>query len=174
MDRKINSAPATIFPKLQLHNMPPNFAMLTSRLHERTCLACGKPPQLEPALCLICGALLCAGPSCKRVKTADEPGRQEGECTRHARRCGLGVGIFALVHQGVVLLVDGARSSFYPSLYLDAHGEEDRGLRRGKPLFLSAQRQAAIHKLWVSQAVPLEVARSRAAASHAAIRLGLY
>ena len=164
----------TIFPKLQLHNMPPNFAMLTSRLHERTCLACGKPPQLEPALCLICGALLCAGPSCKRVKTADEPGRQEGECTRHARRCGLGVGIFALVHQGVVLLVDGARSSFYPSLYLDAHGEEDRGLRRGKPLFLSAQRQAAIHKLWVSQAVPLEVARSRAAASHAAIRLGLY
>ena len=86
----------------------------------------------------------------------------------------MGIGIFALVHQGITLLVDGTRSAFYPSLYLDAHGEEDHGLRRGKPLYLSAARQEAIHRLWLAQAVPREVARSRASASHAAIRLGLY
>ena len=159
-------------PTLQLQRMPPDFATLTMQLHRRTCAACGKVPQVEPALCLICGALLCAGPSCKRVKGLDEP--REGECTRHARRCGLGVGIFALVHQGVTLLVDGRRSAFHPSLYLDAHGEEDLMLRRGKPLFLSTARQAALHRLWLAQAVPLEVARSRASAPHAAIRLGLY
>ena len=190
-------------PPLHLHRMPPDFATLTMQLHQRLCVACIKVPQVEPALCLICGALLCAGPSCKRIRQPMDS--REGECTRHARGCGLGIGIFALVHQGITLLVDGTRSAFCtrqigsnladtrasqhlhhacrsdrprvcadPSLYLDAHGEEDHGLRRGKPLFLSAERQAAIHRLWLAQAVPREVARSRASASHAAIRLGLY
>ena len=102
--------------------------------------------------------------------SSDEP--REGECTRHARACGNGLGIFALVHQGICLLVDGPRSSFYPSLYLDAHGEEDHGLRRGKPLYLDAQRVASIHRLWLSQTIPLEVARSRASAAHTVNRLG--
>ena len=159
-------------PTLHLHRMPPDFATLTMQLHQRLCVACVKVPQVEPALCLICGALLCAGPSCKRIRQPMDS--REGECTRHARGCGMGIGIFALVHQGITLLVDGTRSAFYPSLYLDAHGEEDHGLRRGKPLYLSAARQEAIHRLWLAQAVPREVARSRASASHAAIRLGLY
>jgi hypothetical protein len=98
---------------------------------------------------------------------------QEGECTRHARRCGLGVGLFALVHQNLTLLVDETRSAYHASLYLDEHGEEDRGLRRGKPLFLNAARQAALHRLWLAQAVPLEVARSRSSTS-SVIRLGYY
>ena len=76
--------------------------------------------------------------------------------------------------QGITLLVDGPRSAFAPSLYVDAHGEEDHGLRRGKPLYHSPVRQAALHRMWLAQAVPLEVARSRANDSHAAIRLGLY
>ena len=53
------------------------------------------------------------------------------------------------------------------------HGEEDHGLRRGKPLFLNAARQAAIHKLWITHAVPLEVARARAKASPP-LRLGIF
>ena len=58
--------------------------------------------------------------------------------------------MFYLLHEGRVLLTyssgelhEGrAIPHFYPSIYLDAHGEEDHKLRRGRPLFLSAQRQA--------------------------------
>lgn len=162
-------AAAPRLPMLQLHAMPSDFASLTASLHQRVCASCAKPP-LEPALCLLCGALLCAGPSCRRPRAAHE---KEGECTRHARRCGLGVGLFALVHQNVTLLVDETRSAYHASLYLDAHGEEDRGLRRGKPLYLDAARQAALHRLWLAQAVPLEVARSRTSTT-SVIRLGYY
>ena len=69
--------------------------------------------------------------------------------------------------------VDEARSAYHASLYLDAHGEEDRGLKRGKPLYLNKARQAALHKLWLEQAVPLEVARLRFSASNV-IRLAYY
>ena len=172
VDASLALGPPPRLPRLHLFKMPPDFASLTSTLHQVPCLACGRPPQVEPALCLLCGALLCAGASCRRTKNPRE--FREGECTRHARTCGLGLGIFALVHQGITLLIDGPRAAFYPSLYLDAHGEEDHGLRRGKPLYLSAERQAAIHRLWLAQSVPLEVARSRASASLGAIRLNHY
>ena len=160
-------------PCLQLHAMPRDFVSLTALLHLRVCASCAKPP-LEPALCLLCGALQCAGPSCRRPRVQLQAGQlQEGECTRHARRCGLGVGLFALVHQNLTLLVDETRSAYHASLYLDEHGEEDRGLRRGKPLFLNSARQAALHRLWLAQAVPLEVARSRSSTS-SVIRPGYY
>ena len=142
--------------------MPRDFATLTAQLHQRTCISCQHVP-VEPALCLLCGALLCAGPHCRRERSAGEP--IEGECTRHARQCGRGVGIFALVHQCVTLLVDETKSAYYASLYLDAHNEEDRGLRRGRPLYLNASRQAALNSMWFAQAVPVEVARMRATAT---------
>ena len=104
-------------PRLQLQYMPRDFATLTAQLHQRTCISCQHVP-VEPALCLLCGALLCAGPHCRRERSAGEP--IEGECTRHARQCGRGVGIFALVHQCVTLLVDETKSAYYASLYLDA------------------------------------------------------
>ena len=156
-------------PRLQLLAMPRDFATLTAQLPKQ-CAACGKPP-LEPALCLLCGTLVCAGPSCRRERRPGEP--REGECTRHARSCAREVGVFALVHQCTTLLIDGACATYHASLYLDAHDEEDRGLRRGKPLFLNAARQAALHRLWLAQAVPLEVARARAGAT-SVIRAAYY
>ena len=85
----------------------------------------------------------------------------------------MGVGIFALVHQCVTLLTDESRACHYSSLYLDVHNEEDRGLKRGKPLFLNQGRVAAIRKLWLAQGVPLEVARIRAGAT-GVVRMGFY
>ena len=75
---------------------------------------------------------------------------------------------FYLLHEGRVLLTyssgelhEGrAIPHFYPSIYLDAHGEEDHKLRRGRPLFLSAQRQADLHHLWLTHAIPITVARA--------------
>ena len=105
---------------------------------------------------------MCAARHCKR---RDPSLARMGECTRHARSCGGGVGVFYLVHQCMVLLVHGAFASYHPSLYIDAHGEEDRGLRRGQPLFLSPARQRTLYALCLAHAVPIEVARTRAAAS---------
>ena len=146
---------------LQLHSLPPDFATLTSQLHARCCIACSRPP-VEPALCLVCGALVCADRR-RRDRSADIT--REGSCTRHARECSAGAALFYLVHKGVVLLVDGPHSAYHPSLYVDAHGEEDRDLRRGNPLFLSQERVATVHKLWLSHALPNAVARRRAVAS---------
>lgn len=45
----------------------------------------------HPAVCLVCGEVL------------DASGR--GQCTRHARECGCGVGLFFLLQVGVMLVV---------------------------------------------------------------------
>ena len=74
----------------------------------KNCIYCDTPP-LEPAVCLLCGALVCAGPNCRRRRAEGE--KKEGECTRHARTCGCGTGMFYLAHQGMVLLMDS--SCFY-------------------------------------------------------------
>ena len=43
--------------------------------------------------------------------------------------------------------------------YLDAHGEVDEGLRRGRPQYLAAKRYADIRKLWLQHGIPAYVAR---------------
>ena len=143
--------------------VPGHFYALTAALNGRNCANCGAVPQ-EPALCLVCGAVICAARHCARHKP-EAGARGEGDCTRHARTCGGGCGIFYLVHQCTVLLLHSAFAAYHPSLYLDAHGEEDRGLRRGKPLFLNPERRRALYQLWLAHAVPVEVVRSRAASS---------
>lgn len=62
---------------------------------------------------------------------------------------------------------------YQPSLYLDSHGEEDKGLRRGKPLYLSKPRVAALLRMWLTHSIPLEVARARASSS-SVIRANFY
>ena len=46
------------------------------------------------------------------------------------------------------LLCVGRRHSWWGSLFLDSHGEEDRGLTRGRPLLLNPQRLHAVVALW--------------------------
>lgn len=55
-----------------------------------------------------------------------------------------------LKQTSVVVIRDSRRKSRWGSPYLDAHGEEDHELHRGKPLFLSAERYEALEKLWLS------------------------
>ena len=61
-----------------------------------------------------------------------------------------------------VLLVRGPHASYAPSIYVDDHGEEDVGLRRGAPLRLHAGRVAALEALYNTHGVAREVARLRA------------
>jgi hypothetical protein len=86
-----------------------------------------------------------------------------GNCTVHARRVnGDGVGVYFLVLKCAVLLVRGPHASYAPSIYVDDHGEEDVGLRRGAPLRLNHDRLKALELLYNNHGVAREVARLRA------------
>jgi hypothetical protein len=53
------------------------------------------------------------------------------------------------------------KSAYSASLYVDRHGEEDPGLRRGRPLFLNDARYRELEMLWRQQGIPREVAQIR-------------
>ncbi|CAN0327572.1 unnamed protein product, partial [Ectocarpus sp. 8 AP-2014] len=104
--------------------------------------------ETDPAVCLVCGQVFAAG--------AKGMGHV-GECTLHARECGAGVGVFFLVQRCVVLLIRDSRGAYYPSIYLDDHGEEDAQLRRGRPLFLNKHRYDSLKQLYLRHKVAQEV-----------------
>ncbi len=142
---------ATRFVKL-----PESFTELYARLRDARGLG-GDDVDHGAAVCLLTGRVLHAG--------AKRPGAP-GNCTLHARRInGDGVGVFFLVLKCAVLLVRGPHASYAPSIYVDDHGEEDVGLRRGAPLRLHAGRVAALEALYNTHGVAREVARLRARSS---------
>jgi hypothetical protein len=112
----------------------------------------------ETAICLLTGAVMRSGSS---RRTYARPPRPPGACTLHARKNGSGIGIFFLVQKCTVLLMHNNKSAYSASIYVDEHGEEDPGLRRGRPLFLNDARYRALEKLWRQQGIPREVAQIR-------------
>ncbi|KAL6847903.1 hypothetical protein ACP4OV_022031 [Aristida adscensionis] len=134
------STPAVPFRLMQL---PPVYQVLLERYVKMQCPDCGSVPD-EPALCLLCGKL--CSPSWK-------PCCRTGKCLNHASQCGAGVGIFLLVRKTTILLQRSARLAFWPSPYLDAFGEEDHEMQRGKPLYLSQERYAALTYLVASHSL---------------------
>jgi len=167
-------------PAPTLIPLPVEFETLYERVRGATCSACGVVPS-DPALCLVCGLLLCAGSECCRSTRPTVVSRMmmrsAGECTRHARTCGGGTGIFLLLAgsggggggASCLVLVRGKRAAYGPSPYVDAHGEADVGLRRGRLLHLSAARYASLTELWAKGEVAREVGRLRMAADSVVI-----
>ena len=112
----------------------------------------------EMAICLLTGAVMRSGSSKRSFHRAQ---RSPGACTIHARKNGSGIGVFFLVQKCTVLLMHNNKSAYSASLYVDEHGEEDPGLRRGRPLFLNDGRYRALELLWRQQCIPREVAQIR-------------
>uniref|UniRef100_A0A8C3GB78 E3 ubiquitin-protein ligase n=1 Tax=Cyclopterus lumpus TaxID=8103 RepID=A0A8C3GB78_CYCLU len=126
----------------RLLQLPDNYNIIFQYYHRKACTACKKVPK-DPALCLVCGAFVCLkGVCCK----------QQGicECVLHSQHCGAATGIFLLINASVIIIIRGHRFCLWGSVYLDAHGEEDRDLRRGKPLFLCAERYRVLEQQWGS------------------------
>ncbi|KAG6540804.1 hypothetical protein Mapa_017828 [Marchantia paleacea] len=123
----------------KLMELPHLFQDLLQRYVKERCLRCGNIPE-KPALCLLCGTLVCAITS--RPCSCSSLNKQ-GECYRHAMACGAGVGVFLMLRRTNILLQRCERQANWPSPYLDAFGEEDMD-QRGKPLFLSEERYAAL------------------------------
>lgn len=172
----VAAGPAAAAPHLRpkLLALPELYQNLYLEWSERPCARCRRPPR-EPALCLVCGALVCcAGECCAarhphphahaaaalgdaafRFGHAVEPGSgllvphtAPRECFTHAASCGAGTCVFLLVKATKLLLLRGPRSCVFPSPYLDSHGEEDMYLRRGRPLYLSEERYTAVGATW--------------------------
>ncbi|CAB1346618.1 unnamed protein product [Coregonus sp. 'balchen'] len=125
-----------------LLHLPDNYNTIFQYYHKKACTACKKVPK-DPALCLVCGTFVCLkGLCCK----------QQGicECVWHSQHCGAATGIFLLINASVIIIIRGHRFCLWGSVYLDAHGEEDRDLRRGKPLFLCVERYKVLEQQWVS------------------------
>jgi len=110
----------------------------------------------ETAICLLTGAVMRSG-TIRRMKTSRPP----GTCTMHARKVGSGIGVFFLVQKCTILLMHNNKSAYSPSLYVDEHGEEDVGLRRGRPLFFSEERYQALETMWRTHGIPREVSQIR-------------
>merc|ERR1712127_250995 len=110
----------------------------------------------ETAICLLTGSVMRSG-TIRRMKTNRPP----GTCTLHARKVGSGIGVFFLVQKCTILLMHNNKSAYSPSLYVDEHGEEDVGLRRGRPLFFSEDRYQALETLWRTHGIPREVSQIR-------------
>ncbi|KAI3447694.1 hypothetical protein Pfo_004359 [Paulownia fortunei] len=127
----LRCTPAVPF-KLML--LPHLYQDLLQRYIKKCCPDCGAVKE-EPALCLLCGKL--CSPNSKT-------GCRESGCQTHAMACGAGIGVFLLIRRTTILLQRSARQAPWPSPYLDAFGEEDVEMHRGKPLFLNEERYAAL------------------------------
>ncbi|KAL2938478.1 E3 ubiquitin-protein ligase PRT6 [Bienertia sinuspersici] len=70
--------------------------------------------------------------------------QSESGCQTHAASCGAGTGVFLIIRKTTILLQRNKRQAPWPSPYLDAFGEEDVDMHRGKPLYLNEERYAAL------------------------------
>ncbi|OIW07475.1 hypothetical protein TanjilG_14421 [Lupinus angustifolius] len=123
--------PAVPFELMRLPNV---YQDLLRRCIKQRCPEC-ETTLHEPALCLLCGRL--CSPSWKLCCRASG-------CQTHAATCGAGTGVFLLIRRTTILLQRSARQAPWPSPYLDAFGEEDVEMNRGKPLYLNEERYAAL------------------------------
>ncbi|XP_042512040.1 E3 ubiquitin-protein ligase PRT6-like [Macadamia integrifolia] len=125
---------STLAVPFMLMHLPHLYQDLLQRYIKQQCPDC-KAVQREPVLCLLCGRL--CSPTWKSCC-------RESSCQTHAMACGAGIGVFLLIKRTTILLQRSARQSPWPSPYLDAFGEEDTEMHRGKPLYLSEERYAAL------------------------------
>ncbi|CAH0515339.1 unnamed protein product [Peronospora belbahrii] len=143
----------------RLIDLPIQYDELYSEMAGRKCMQCDKAP-CDPGLCLICGEYLCCGDSCC-TRAFMPHGPPVGECTRHAAECGGGVGIVLLLEQCRIAVIGGSMAAYFPSPYVDSHGEEDVGLQRGRPLRLDIVRYRYLESLWLNHRIFTEVSRQR-------------
>eukprot|EP00762_Andalucia_godoyi_P008482 ANDGO_05780.mRNA.1 E3 ubiquitin-protein ligase ubr1 len=142
-------------PSMRLLTLPTDFREVFQKSLTEKCVRCNKCSK-SLAQCLICGCLVCVASDCCKadyfsVTTSWGTDRlfviasysgvmSIGEARFHAEQHHAGHGIFLCLRSSKTLLLRPDAGGYIPSLYLDPHGEEDTGFRRGLPLYLNQQR----------------------------------
>ncbi|RKP02044.1 hypothetical protein CXG81DRAFT_18219 [Caulochytrium protostelioides] len=134
-----------------LIRLPERLDTILEVAQNRVCQNCKQPPN-DPAVCLLCGMIVCGQSYCCQVGV-------RGECSMHRDVCAYHIGIFLWISKGVLLILFGTRGHFLQAPYLDSHGEPDLGLRRGALLYLNHKRYEQIRTMWLQQQIPSFVAR---------------
>eukprot|EP00392_Amoebophrya_sp_AT5.2_P001053 g1055.t1 len=95
-------------------------------------------------LCLLTGKHLCSASTFMEqygvVQAAGGSANCENSFTKHAGKSGLGLSVLMNLLSGLVHIQKDEKMCVWGAIYLDAYGEEDRYLSRGKPLYLSQAR----------------------------------
>ncbi|TPX78630.1 hypothetical protein CcCBS67573_g00072 [Chytriomyces confervae] len=142
---------------LSLIGLPNGLENLFADCFKKICNSCQKQIA-EPALCLVCGTVVCALTFCCHKD-------KKGECNNHMKVCSGEVGIFFLVKKFKILLLHNEKGCTIDPPYLDIHGEVDSSRRKGYRQFLNLKRYDEIRKLWLTNGLPSFIAR-RVEATH--------
>ncbi|KAI8058400.1 hypothetical protein BDF22DRAFT_665495 [Syncephalis plumigaleata] len=105
----------------ELIPLPYKMERLFELVMRRSCKNCRKIP-VYPAICLVCGMLVCSQSIC-----CNEGGH--GECYMHMKSCSGNVGMFLLLKRCYILLLHRESGCFTLAPYLDVHGEADADLK---------------------------------------------
>lgn len=126
-----------------LIKLPVKFDELYQKIAKYKCNVCEKVPE-HPGLCLLCGTIVCLGDNCCENKSN---GIWEG--VSHAKQCGSGNAIILCVTTSNIAVIGKKQACYWGSVYLDSFGEEDIGLKRGRPLYLCNDRYEFLQKEWI-------------------------
>uniref|UniRef100_A0A182FJ46 E3 ubiquitin-protein ligase n=1 Tax=Anopheles albimanus TaxID=7167 RepID=A0A182FJ46_ANOAL len=126
----------------KLLGLPREYERLFTYYHEQQCQKCQNVPK-ESSICLLCGTIVCIKQTCCKEQDCCE-------AVRHSISCGGGTGIFLVITSTYIIIIRGLRACLWGSLYLDDYDEEDRDLKRGKPLYLSEDRFNLLESQWLS------------------------
>lgn len=126
----------------RLLQLPREYEKIFTYYHERPCSQCHSVAQ-ETSICLLCGTIVCLKQNCCKDQNVFE-------AVAHAAECGAGTGVFLVVTSTYIIVIRGHRACLWGSLYLDDFEEEDRDLKRGKPLYLSKDRYQLLEQQWLA------------------------
>ncbi|KAG8223709.1 hypothetical protein J437_LFUL004074 [Ladona fulva] len=126
----------------RLLRLPNLYDKVFQYYHGKQCGQCHSVPR-EATVCLLCGTLVCLKePCCKEQNVC--------ETVRHSIDCGAGTAMYLVVTSSLIMVIRGKRACLWGSVYLDSFGEEDRDLKRGKPLYLSPGRYQLLEQQWLA------------------------
>jgi len=138
--------------------LPHDYSELINSTSGFTCPRSLSDDARVPAMCLVCGEVLCSQSYCCQMEVE---GGTLGACMAHTETCGGGAGIFLRVREcKVVLLAGRTKGIFIQPPYVDQYGETDTGLRRGNPLHLCQEKYRKLNKLWLNHSIPKEISSS--------------
>ncbi|EYB87910.1 hypothetical protein Y032_0255g327 [Ancylostoma ceylanicum] len=120
-----------------LLDLPQEYDVLFSRYFQRQCINCNKAP-LFPFVCLLCSTLVCLDTCCSISDVGHERSLPTNEVERHSLECGSDASCFIALNSSLIVVVREGLAAVWGSVYLDAHGEEDRNLRRGQSLHIGS------------------------------------
>ncbi|XP_046390043.1 E3 ubiquitin-protein ligase Ubr3 isoform X2 [Ischnura elegans] len=126
----------------RLLRLPDLYDKIFQYYHRKQCGQCHSVPR-EASICLLCGTLVCLKENCCKEQNVCE-------AVQHSIDCGAGTAMYLVVTSSYIIVIRGKRACLWGSVYLDSFGEEDRELKRGKPLYLSPGRYQLLEQQWLA------------------------